>query len=1087
MKLPNFKKKDEKLSKISDTATFSYEKKKDKVNFIGKQFKGVNIFRKRNLVILAIIVLVGVLLMLLNTGLTETIKKDLITAGIIKESNVANTEEITKSSEKISIAKQIYNAAVSTMASVEINWKGDWGVSVGNVTIYGGSETDDGGLITGGMFSGTVNFGNGISITSNGSSDGFVVKYNSDKEVEWAKSYGGRSSDWIYTMDLANDSGYIVAGDFMSSQINVGNETITNASSNDNPNSAVSNDGIVIKYTKNGDIEWISHIGGNSSTLIDEIITTNDNGFLVSLITSSSNINIDGNSIYGSSNRLLLIKYDSNGNFQWSKQLATGSFSDINSITQNSNGEYLITGEYSSNLQLSNGQSIYKQGSNDGIVIKCDRNGNINFVKTYGGSEYDVVNSAATTVDGGIVVGGYFESDNLYLDGGYNLENKGLSDGFIIKYDKNGNIVWAKSIGSTGSDSIDMVLVRDDGKIIAGGDFYNSIDLGNGINITSTGNSDIMLIQFSDNGEVELSKVIGGNSSDTIAKMKSTRDGGILIAGRSTSSKIDLGNGETINPNGAVLIKVSQYIEEKIDIKVTKQWNDNGNSAQKRPDALEIILKNGQNEIDRQQISSSSNWTCTFSNLPKKDEDGNEINYNVSEQELDQDDLKFYSTGKIAGSIEQGYTITNTFSVPDEKVNVRVTKNWEDTQSQSDKRPSQVTVKIQGGGNTKSYNLKSTENWTYTFTDLPKYDSKGNEINYTVEEVTTNKFYKQTNNTGSMQEGYLITNTFEVPNENITIPARIIWDDNENEAGKRPENVTVQLKNGNNVVAESKVNEDSDWNHEFIVPKYDSNGNEINYTIDEADLNNKFYDKGNIDQENGTITNISRYGKVIVHYYIQNSDGTNTRDKVPNEEGKEIQDVLIEGRQGEDYITSEAENVKHNYELVEIPANAQGKFEETPTEVTYYYKLKKYDYTVNYFYDGIKDDSLTSNLSATWGTKITNYEDKVKTGYVLSKTENIPLTITENAGNNQINIYYVKDTFKYKVEYYYDGKINEKNTEENTAIYQDVIENYDDKNITGYKLEKTENLPLTISADEEENVIKVYYVFKLYSKLLRTG
>ena len=1076
MKLPNFKKKDKKLSKISDTATFSYEKKKDKVNFIGKQLKGVNIFRKRNLVILAISVLVGVLVMLLNTGLKETIKKDLITADIIKESNVANTEEITQSSEKISIAKQIYNAAVSTMASVEINWKGDWGVSVGNVTIYGGSETDDGGLITGGMFSGTVNFGNGISITSNGSSDGFVVKYNSDKEVEWAKSYGGASSDWIYTMDLANDSGYIVAGDFMSSQITVGNETITNASSNGNLNSAVSNDGIVIKYTKNGEIDWISHIGGNSSTLIDEIVTTNDNGFLVSLITSSSNINIDGNSIYGSSNRLLLIKYDSNGNFQWSKQLATGSFSDINSITQNSNGEYLITGEYSSNLQLSNGQSIYKQGSNDGIVIKCDSNGDINFVKTYGGSEYDVVNSAATTVDGGIVVGGYFESDNLYLDGGYNLENKGSSDGFIIKYDKNGNIVWAKSIGSIGSDSIDMVLVRDDGKIIAGGDFYNSIDLGNGINITSTGNSDIMLIQFSDNGEVELSKVIGGNSSDTIAKMKSTRDGGILIAGKSTSSKIDLGNGETINPNGAVLIKVSQYIEEKIDIKVTKQWNDNGNSAQKRPDALEIILKNGQNEIERQQISSSSNWTCTFSNLPKKDEDGNEINYNVSEQELDQDDLKFYSTGKITGSIEQGYTITNTFSVPDEKVNVRVTKNWEDTQSQSDKRPSQVTVKIQGGGNTKSYNLKSTENWTYTFTDLPKYDSKGNEINYTVEEVTTNKFYKQTNNTGSMQEGYIITNTFEVPNENITIPARIIWDDNENESGKRPENVTVQVKNGNNVVAESKVNEDSDWNHEFIVPKYDSNGNEINYTIDEADLDNKFYDKGNIDQENGTITNISRYGKVIVHYYIQNSDGTNTRDKVPNEDGKEIQDVLVEGRQGEDYITSEAENVKHNYELVEIPANAQGKFEETPTEVTYYYKLKKYDYTVNYFYDGIKDDTLTSNLSATWGTKITNYEDKVKTGYVLSKTENIPLTITENAENNRINIYYVKDTFKYKVEYYYDGKINEKNTEENTAIYQEVIKNYDDKNITGYKLEKTENLPLTISADEEENVIKVYYI-----------
>ena len=49
-------------------------------------------------------------------------------------------------------------------------------------------------------------------------------------------------------------------------------------------------------------------------------------------------------------------------------------------------------------------------------------------------------------------------------------------------------------------------------------------------------------------------------------------------------------------------------------------------------------------------------------------------------------------------------------------------------------------------------------------------------------------------------------------------------------------------------------------------------------------------------------------------------------------------------------------------------------------------------------------------------------------------------------------------------------------TEIYTATFKDVIEEYEDKNITGYKFEKTENLPLTIFADEKDNVIKVYYV-----------
>ena len=65
--------------------------------------------------------------------------------------------------------------------------------------------------------------------------------------------------------------------------------------------------------------------------------------------------------------------------------------------------------------------------------------------------------------------------------------------------------------------------------------------------------------------------------------------------------------------------------------------------------------------------------------------------------------------------------------------------------------------------------------------------------------------------------------------------------------------------------------------------------------------------------------------------------------------------------------------------------------------------------------------------------------------------------------------------YGYTVEYYYDGVKDDKKTETGSAWCKDVIEEYIDKTPDGYEHEKTENLPLTIKADESKNVIKVYY------------
>ena len=82
--------------------------------------------------------------------------------------------------------------------------------------------------------------------------------------------------------------------------------------------------------------------------------------------------------------------------------------------------------------------------------------------------------------------------------------------------------------------------------------------------------------------------------------------------------------------------------------------------------------------------------------------------------------------------------------------------------------------------------------------------------------------------------------------------------DFKNEAQKRPTNVTVQVKNGEQVVKKETLSEGNNWRAEIEVPKYDSLGREINYTVDEEELGNKFYQKTGItgDMTGGyTITN----------------------------------------------------------------------------------------------------------------------------------------------------------------------------------------------------------------------------------------
>ena len=155
---------------------------------------------------------------------------------------------------------------------------------------------------------------------------------------------------------------------------------------------------------------------------------------------------------------------------------------------------------------------------------------------------------------------------------------------------------------------------------------------------------------------------------------------------------------------------------------------------------------------------------------------------------------------------------------------ITVTKVWEDGDNAGETRPDSITVVLSNG---EEAELNEDNDWTYTFTDLPLYDENEEKITYDIEEVEVEGYKSEKE--GDQEEGFTITNTLVTE---VTVTK--VWEDGENAGETRPDSITVVLSNGD----EAELNEENDWSYTFTdLPVYDENG-EIEYDIEEVDVDN---------------------------------------------------------------------------------------------------------------------------------------------------------------------------------------------------------------------------------------------------------
>ena len=278
-------------------------------------------------------------------------------------------------------------------------------------------------------------------------------------------------------------------------------------------------------------------------------------------------------------------------------------------------------------------------------------------------------------------------------------------------------------------------------------------------------------------------------------------------------------------------------IMPKMDITVTKKWDDNNNQDGKRED-YEVTLtgKVGDTVVYTDvQTLGETETTYTWPGLAKYSA-GQEIVYEVAETGVPND---------YEASVDT-FTITNKHEP--EKTEVTVTKVWDDNNNQDGKRTNyEVTLTGKVGDEVVYTNAQTltADQLTYTWKDLDKY-SKGQLITYTVDETQVPTGYTKSVN------GYTITNTYEPEKTEVTVTK--VWDDNNNQDGKRTNyEVTLTGKVGDEVVYTNAQTLTADqltytWKD---LDKY-SKGQLITYTVDETQV-----PTGYTKSVNGyTITNI---------------------------------------------------------------------------------------------------------------------------------------------------------------------------------------------------------------------------------------
>lgn len=302
--------------------------------------------------------------------------------------------------------------------------------------------------------------------------------------IEWEMSYGGSELDFAGTIIPVEDgnflfsaSSYSLDGDF---DENYGESDVW-----------------LVKIDSNGQVIWSKNYGGSGREGAGDIITVDD-GYIIAGVSSSDDHDLPGNNGYEDS---WVFKVDKDGALLWSKNYGGSQDDNLGGMKMTSDGGFVLVGYTYSN----DGDVLFSKGGSDAWILKIDKNGEILWSNTYGGTKSDGFGSVHEFPDGGFLLAGSTRSDDYDIPG-----NKGDSDAWVFRIDSQGEIIGNNTYGGSGRESASFWGEDEQGKLLFGGSTYSK----DGDINSSKGYLDYWLFKTDKEGRLIWSKTYGGSEFD---------------------------------------------------------------------------------------------------------------------------------------------------------------------------------------------------------------------------------------------------------------------------------------------------------------------------------------------------------------------------------------------------------------------------------------------------------------------------------------------------------------------------------------------------------------------------------------------
>lgn len=288
---------------------------------------------------------------------------------------------------------------------------------------------------------------------------------------------------------------------------------ITQGDLDGNTNPSGLNDFFVVKFDSAGVKQWTRQLGSTGSEEANSVATdANGNVYVV----GSTNGGLDGYTVVGADD-LFIVKYNSAGVKQWSRELGSGQYeyTSARGVATDTYGNVYVVGTTNGGLDGNTNNGGY-----DCFIVKYDSTGAKLWTRQFGSVDGDYAEAVATDASGNVYVAG--ETENA-LDGNTYAGN---SDLFVVKFDGQGVKKWTRELGSAGMEGANAVATDASGNVYVTGSTFGDLD-GN----TRAGNSDLFVVKYDSAGIKQWTRELGSSGFDPAFSIATDASSNVYVVG----------------------------------------------------------------------------------------------------------------------------------------------------------------------------------------------------------------------------------------------------------------------------------------------------------------------------------------------------------------------------------------------------------------------------------------------------------------------------------------------------------------------------------------------------------------------------